>query len=168
MHYFKKQRQVFNGARCLANSAAILKRPYTHADWVRPGIMLYGISPFAGSAGADLELKAVMGFYSRIICVLELKKGDKIGYGSTWECPEAMRVGVVAVGYGDGYLRHANSGTPMLVDGQRCPLVGRVSMDMISVDLRAQPSAKIGSLVTLWDEHLPAEEVAGHMVYDCL
>ena len=150
--------------RSIANSAAILGWPQTHDDpfahWVRPGIMLYGVSPFINGTAADYNLKPVMTLTSQLIAINHYKKGDAIGYAASWVCPHDMPVGVVAMGYGDGYPRHAVSGTPVLVNGKRVPLIGRVSMDMLSVDLSSQPQVHIGDAVTLWGEGLPVEEVA--------
>ncbi len=147
----------------LANSAGVLGWPESHGDWVRPGIMLYGISPFVGARGESHGLRPVMTLTSRLIAVNKLKRGDAIGYGGTWICPEDMLVGVVAVGYGDGYPRHAPAGTPVLVNDSRVALVGRVSMDLVTVDLRTQPAARPGDPVILWGRGLPAEEVAEHV-----
>jgi len=147
----------------LANSAAVLGWPESHGDWVRPGIMLYGISPFVGGTGGDHSLRPVMTLASNVIAVNRLRKGDAVGYGGTWICPEDMPVGVVAAGYADGYPRHAPAGTPVLVNDVRTQLIGRVSMDLVSVDLRPQPTAKPGDPVILWGHGLPAEEVAGHV-----
>ncbi len=143
-----------------ANSAAILSFPASHYDWVRPGIMLYGASPFTNSTGPELGLKPVMTLRSSLISVKNLKKGERVGYSGTFEAPEDMPMGVVGIGYGDGYPRHAKAGTPLLVNGQPLPLIGRVSMDMITVDLRQQPNAQVGDPVVLWGEGLPAEEIA--------
>lgn len=148
--------------KTIANSAAILAFPDAHVDWVRPGIMLYGVSPFANSNGPQEGLKPVMTLKSRLITVKALKTGEPVGYGATWRCPEDMSVGVVAAGYGDGYPRHAESGTPVLVNGKRVELIGRASMDMLTVDLRSQPQAKTGDPVVLWGEGLPVEEIAKH------
>lgn len=148
--------------KTIANSAGILAFPDAHVDWVRPGIMLYGVSPFSDSNGSQEGLKPVMTLQSRLITVRALKAGDPVGYGATWRCPEDMSVGVVAAGYGDGYPRHAESGTPVLVNGKRVELIGRASMDMLTVDLRSQPQAKTGDPVVLWGEGLPVEEVANH------
>ncbi len=145
----------------IANSAGILAWPAAHGDVVRPGIMLYGVSPMLGENGAQRNLRPVMTLYSELISIRQCKKGDAVGYGGNWVCPEDMPVGVVAMGYGDGYPRHAPSGTPLLVKGRRAALIGRVSMDMICVDLRGQPGAAIGDSVTLWGDGLPAEEIAG-------
>ena len=148
------------GPRSLANSAGILGWPDTHFDWVRPGIMLYGASPFVDSLAADEDLRPVMTLQTRLISIKRLRRGDPVGYGGTWTCPEDMDVGVAAVGYGDGYPRHAPSGTPLLVNGREAALIGRVSMDMITVDLRQHPEAKIGDPVVLWGEGLPVERIA--------
>ncbi len=150
------------GPRSLANSAAILAWPESHGDWVRPGLMIYGASPFADKTGLDHGLLPVMTLWSRLIAINAVKKGSKVGYGGTWEAPEDMLVGVVGVGYGDGYPQFAKNGTPMLVGGCECELVGRVSMDMLTVDLRHQPKAKIGDEVILWGVGLPVERVARH------
>ncbi len=143
-----------------ANSAGVLGWKEPHNDWVRPGIMLYGSSPFLNKTGPEDGLAPVMTFSSRLIAINQFKEGDTIGYGGSWRCPEDMRVGVIAVGYGDGYPRHAPPGTPVLVNGQRVPLVGRVSMDMITVDLRKQPQAKVGDPAILWGRGLSADEIA--------
>lgn len=144
----------------LANSAGIVAWPQSHLDWVRPGIMLYGVSPLLGVAAAALDLQPVMTLQTALISVQQRKKGDPIGYGGEWRCPKDMSVGVAAIGYGDGYPRHAPPDTPVLVNGKRAPLVGRVSMDMITVDLSAQPDARVGDPVALWGPGLPVEEVA--------
>lgn len=157
---FNEVTQSLPGLRSLANSAAILAWPQTHGDAVRPGIMLYGISPFTGKTGLDHDLQAVMTLHSELIAIHHLKQGAQIGYGGTYTCPTDMPVGVIAIGYGDGYPRHAPNGTPVLVNNQRVPLVGRVSMDMITVDLRAQPQAQIGDPAILWGKGLPVEEIA--------
>ena len=175
-------------ARSMANSAALLRYPETHGDWVRPGIMLYGASPFAPSNGEQrngeqpsaqqLGLKPAMTLESRIIAVRELRAGDEIGYGALFCADRTMRIGIVACGYADGYPRQsgrveevtgthrptpggcAPNGTPLLVDGQRTQTLGRVSMDMLCVDLSTLPQAGVGSAVTLWGEGMPIEEVA--------
>lgn len=143
-----------------ANSAAVLRYPETHSAWVRPGIMLYGASPFADVSAEALGLKPAMTLASRIIGVQELVAGDTVGYGATFVADRPMRIGIVAGGYADGYPRHAPSGTPVLVDGARSGTVGRVSMDMLCVDITQLPAAGRGSAVTLWGEGLPADEVA--------
>ena len=144
----------------IGNSAGILAVPASRTDWVRPGIMLYGSSPLAGVTAAELGLRPVMTLTTQLIAVQRLRGGDRIGYGGSWHCPEDMPVGIAAVGYGDGYPRHAPSGTPVLVRETRCPLVGRVSMDMIGLDLRPLPDARPGDAVTLWGQGLPADEIA--------
>lgn len=146
----------------LANSAALLRYPETHGDWVRPGIMLYGISPFAGQTGADLGLLPVMSLESRLIAVQRIRKGEAVGYGATFVAERDMSIGTVACGYADGYPRHAGTGTPILVEGHVTRTLGRVSMDMLSVDLTPVPNAHVGSPVTLWGADLPAEHVASH------
>ena len=149
----------------LANSAAILRFPDSLGDWVRPGIMLYGGSPFPAMRSAEeIGLKPVMTLESELIAVRDLQPGDRVGYGGAFVADRPMRIGVVACGYGDGYPRHAPSGTPILVGGQRTTTVGRVSMDKICVDLGGLAEAKVGSPVTLWGDSgfakLSADEVA--------
>jgi alanine racemase len=122
--------------------------------------MLYGVSPFGDSNGAQEGLRPVMTLRSRLIAVKRLKAGDSVGYGAAWRCPEDMPIGIVAAGYGDGYPRHARSGTPVLVNQQRVELIGHVSMDMLAVDLRLQPNARIGDPVILWGPELAVEEVS--------
>ena len=148
--------------KTMANSAAVINFPETHVDWIRPGLMLYGVSPMKEGNASKHGLKPVMTLESEIISIQHLSKNDPVGYGATWRCPEDMPVGVVAAGYGDGFPRHAKPGTPILVNGVRCSLIGRASMDMLTVDLRNQPDAKIGDRVVLWGESLPIEEVAQH------
>lgn len=152
--------QGLAGERSLANSGGLLAWPETQLEWVRPGLMLYGISPFAGDTGPEQELRPVMTLESRLIAVNRFPRGAAIGYGGAWVCPEDMPVGVAAVGYGDGYPRHAPTGAPVLVNGRRTQIVGRISMDMICVDLRGQPDARVGDPVTLWGRDLPVEEIA--------
>ncbi|MDD5470973.1 MAG: alanine racemase, partial [Sideroxydans sp.] len=157
--------------RSLANSAAILRHPAAHADWVRPGIMLYGSSPFADISAESLGLQPVMTLSSELISVREIKAGDAVGYGATFRAERSMRIGTVACGYADGFPRHAATGTPILVDGKRTRTVGRVSMDMLSVDLSALPDARVGSRVVLWGEGMPIDEVAlaaGTISYELL
>ena len=157
--------------RSLANSAALLRFPDTHADWVRPGIMLYGCSPFADESAESLGLQPVMTLASELLAVRELGKGDRVGYGGAFVAPKRMRIGVVACGYADGYPRHAPDGTPVLVAGRRARTAGRVSMDMLTVDLTGVPEAAVGAPVTLWGEGLSADEVAtaaGTISYELL
>ena len=162
-----RQRRLFletleslEGERSLANSAALLAWPDTHLDWVRPGVMLYGSSPLLEVSAVDLDLRPVMTLGTQLISVEQRRPGDAVGYGAAWQCPEWMPVGIAAIGYGDGYPRHAPSGTPVLVNGRRAALAGRVSMDMIGIDLRGHPEARVGDPVTLWGDGLPVDEVA--------
>ncbi len=154
--------QHCDGPISIASSARLLSPQLHKRQWGRCGGLLYGLSPLSGRCGLDEGLSPVMTLQAKIIAVKQCKKGDFVGYGCTWKCPETMPLGVVAIGYADGYPRHAKSGTPVLVDGTICPLVGRVSMDFITIDLRRKPDAKFGDMVTLWGEGLPAETVATH------
>ena len=158
---FRPLTEGFDGPLTMANSAALLRFPQTHADWVRPGILLYGASPAtAYASAAQIGLKPVMRFEARVIAVQHLQPGERIGYGGIFTAERAMRIGTVACGYADGYPRHAPNGTPVAVDGVRSRLVGRVSMDMISVDLTDIPAAGLGSVVELWGEHVSLDDVA--------
>ncbi|MBK7134921.1 MAG: alanine racemase [Rhodocyclales bacterium] len=156
----------------LANSAALLRFPEVRRGWARPGIMLYGSSPFPqDETAAQLGLRPVMTLSSELIAVHDLQKGDRVGYGGVFSADEPMRIGIVACGYADGYPRHAPTGTPILVEGHRTRTVGRVSMDMIMVDLTGIPAAGIGSPVVLWGEGLPVDDVAaaaGTVSYELL
>ena len=151
------------GERSLSNSGGVLHQAVLQAelqnDWVRPGIMLYGGTPGVRSA-AEFGLRPTMTLSSEIIAIQDLVAGDTVGYGSRFEASGPMQVGVVACGYADGYPRHAPHGTPVIVDGVRTTVVGRVSMDMMTVDLTPIPNARIGSKVTLWGDGLPIDEVA--------
>lgn len=146
--------------RSLANSAALLTLPDAHFEWVRPGIALYGVSAVAQTAAVDYGLRSVMTFRSQLIAIQNLMKGDTIGYHGHWCCPSEMRVGIVGIGYGDGYPYDAPDGTKILLNEQPVNLIGRVCMDMLAVDLRSQPTAKIGDPVILWGKQLPIEVVA--------
>jgi alanine racemase len=146
--------------RSLANSAALLRYPETHADWVRPGIMLYGASPFLGVSANEIGLKPAMTLSSQIIAIQELRKGDEVGYGAMFRAERRMRIGIVACGYADGYPRHAPTGTPILVAGHRTRTIGRVSMDMLYADLSEFRDVGVGSPVILWGEGMPIEDVA--------
>jgi alanine racemase len=147
------------GTRSLSNSAGVLLHQELKTDWIRPGIMLYGGSPGGGSA-EEFGLQPTMTLTSEIIGVQEIAAGEVVGYGSRFKADVPMRIGVVACGYADGYPRVAPAGTPVLVDGARTRLVGRVSMDMLTVDLTELPQAGMGSKVTLWGCGLPIDEVA--------
>lgn len=148
-----------DGEISVANSAAVLLHQEMTADWVRPGVMLYGASPMGVDAAA-LGLLPSMTLQSRLIALQTLQAGEFVGYGSVFKADKPMRIGVVACGYADGYPRHAKAGTPVLVDGHRVSLIGRVSMDMLTVDITALPHVNVGSSVTLWGEGLPIDEVA--------
>ena len=151
------------GQRSFANSAVVLSGltpAVLRGEWIRPGIMLYGPSPLLGEDGPERDLRPVMTVTAPLIAVKNLEPGAHVGYGATWTATRPTQVGVVAIGYADGYPRHAPSGTPVLVHGQECPLVGRVSMDMLEVDLTGVPHARVGDWVTLWGEGLPVERVA--------
>lgn len=155
----------------LANSAALLRFREAREGWVRPGIMLYGCSPFPDWSAADIGLQPAMTLASELIAVQNLAPGERVGYGFSFEAKAPMTIGVVACGYADGYPRHAPTGTPVLVKGQRTRLVGRVSMDLLCVDITDLEEAYIGTPVTLWGEGLPAEEVAaaaGTVSYELL
>ncbi|MBO1518076.1 alanine racemase [Oceanisphaera pacifica] len=147
----------------LCNSAGVMAFPQAHSDFIRPGIMLYGITPFAEQQGSDVGLRPAMDFTSSLIAVREHKAGEPIGYGASWVSPRDTRIGVIAVGYGDGYPRMAPAGTPVLVNGRRVPLVGRVAMDMATVDLGPEGTEQVGDEVILWGNGLAAEEVARHV-----
>jgi alanine racemase len=162
---------VYRAPRSMANSAALLRYPATHGDWVRPGIMLYGASPFGDTSAQQLGLRPVMTLSSEIISVREIKTGEYVGYAGLFRAEQNTRIGVVACGYADGYPRHAPTGTPILVNGQRTRTLGRVSMDMIGVDLSNIADAQVGSRVVLWGKGLPVEEVAktaGTISYELL
>jgi alanine racemase len=148
------------GARSIANSAALLGWPASRADWVRPGLMLYGLSPFAGDAGAALSLRPVMTLHTEVIAIKSVRPGETVGYGGVWRAPRETRMAVIAAGYGDGYPRSAPGGTPVLVNGVRAPLIGRVSMDMLTVDVTGLEGTATGDPVVLWGEGVPVEEVA--------
>lgn len=145
-----------------ANSAAIVAAPASHLDSVRPGIMLYGGSPLAGKAAFEFDLQPVMTLSARVIAVNDVPQGDSVGYGATWHAPRDSRVGVIGIGYGDGYPRHAMPGTPVRIGTELVPMVGRVSMDMITVDLTAHPQVGVGDEAVLWGEDLSADVVARH------
>ncbi len=144
----------------IGNSGGLLACPAARTAWVRPGIMLYGGSPFSSLDAASCDLQPVMTLRTQISAIHHFHAGDRIGYGGTYACPEEMPVGVAAIGYGDGYPRHAPTGTPVLVGGKRVALIGRVSMDSISLDLRQAPGTQPGDEVILWGRGLPVEEVA--------
>lgn len=146
--------------RSLANSAAIVQQPQTHTDWVRPGIMLYGATPIADKTAVSIGLQPVMTLQSGLIGVQEIQAGESVGYGSLFTADKPTKVGIVACGYADGYPRHAPTGTPIAVNGVLTRTLGRVSMDMLAVDITDIPDAWIGSTVELWGEQVPVDAVA--------
>ncbi|MFC3151971.1 alanine racemase [Litoribrevibacter euphylliae] len=145
----------------IANSAVILSRPDLHRDWVRPGIMLYGVSPFGAGQLVD-SLKPVMTLRASVIALRDVEEGEWIGYGATYQCSTPKKIATVSLGYGDGYPRSAPSGTPCYLNGVYTELVGRVSMDMLTVDVSHIPDVALGDQVELWGEHVPVEQVAAH------
>lgn len=147
-------------ALSLANSSAALCWPTSHRQWIRVGGALYGLSVAKGQTGADFGLQAAMTLSTRLISVQHIKKAERVGYAGAYICPEDMLVGVAAIGYGDGYPRNISAGTPVLVNGERVPIIGRVSMDLMTIDLRSQPEAKVGDEVVLWGNGLAIEEIA--------
>ncbi len=162
-----QQLQLFNdtlnnsfGEKSSANSAGLIAWPAARQDWVRPGLMLYGASPMLATSAAQLGLLPVMSLYSRIIAIKHIKKGQAVGYGGSWVADKAVLIGVVSIGYGDGYPRYAKPGTPILIGDKRVSLIGRVSMDMLTVDLSAYTDIKLGDKVMLWGRGLPVEEIA--------
>jgi alanine racemase len=160
MRRFNEATKGIDLPRSLANTAAIFSHPRSHGDIARLGIGLYGATPFADRSAEALGLKPVMTLSSHLIAIQELQPGEAIGYGATFRAERKTKIGVVACGYADGYPRHAPSGTPILVNGVRTKTLGRVSMDMITVDLAAIPEARVGSPVTLWGEGMPIDDVA--------
>ncbi len=144
----------------LSNSAAILNYPSAHRDIVRPGILLYGISPLSDRQASEFDLRPAMTLTCELVAINHCRKGDTVGYGASYTCPENMPIGVAAIGYGDGYSRHFRNGTPVLVNGKLAWLAGRVSMDLITLDLRGHDDTVTGDKVTLWGEGLPIETVA--------
>ena len=160
---FQQHIKKDSGLKSLASSAAALTRSETHYDMIRPGLALYGISPFADKDADEFKLKPVMTLKSRLIAVRDHKAGESVGYGATWTATKDTKLGVVAVGYGDGYPRMAPQGTPLLINGRLVPLVGRVSMDMLTVDLGLDCADKVGDEVILWGKGLPAAQVAKHI-----
>lgn len=148
--------------RSLCNSAALFTRPDAHAEWVRPGLALYGVSPFAELLGSQLGLQPAMRLVSTVIAVREVMQGETVGYGGLWKAAHNSRIAILAAGYGDGLCRSTASGTPVLIGGQRATIAGRVSMDMIAVDVSRLPPVQVGESAVLWGPELPVEEVAAH------
>lgn len=162
-----QQLQLFNttlnkhsGEKSSANSAGLIAWAATRQDWVRPGLMLYGVSPMLTKTAAQLDLLPVMNLYSRIIAIKYLRKGQAVGYGSCWIAEKDTVLAVISIGYGDGYPRYAKQGTPVLINNKRMPLVGRVSMDMLTVDLSGHADIRLGDKVKLWGDGLPVEEIS--------
>lgn len=159
------------GDTSLANSAAILGWPASHGRWVRAGGVLYGVSVVEGKSGADFGFEPAMTLSARLIAINTVRAGEPVGYGGGWRCPKDMPVGVVAIGYADGYPRVARPGTPVLLRGRPAPIVGRVSMDLLTIDLSGHPEAAIGDDVVLWGDGLPVEtigECAGTIGYELI
>lgn len=148
--------------RSLANSAAILTLPATHMDWVRAGLMLYGVSPLQDLGTAELGLRPALTLSARIIAIHDVQPGETVGYCADWTAARPSRIATVCCGYADGYPRSAQSGTPVWLEGQRVPVAGRVSMDMLGIDITDCPQAQLGSEVELFGRHLPVDEVARH------
>jgi alanine racemase len=168
---FERTTLGIEAERSIANSAGLLAWPQSRAQWVRPGLALFGVSPLPGKTGEQLGLKPVMRLGTELIAIRQVKQGETVGYGAAWTAGRDSRIGVAAIGYGDGYPRHLGNGTPVLLDGRRVPLVGRVSMDMITVDLTDFPRARVGDSLTLWGRGLPVEELArlaGTIPYEML
>ena len=157
---FEAHAGAIRAPRSLANSAAIMSWPQAHGDWVRPGIMLYGATPLPAEHPASAGLRPTMRLESALISIRELSAGEPIGYGARFVCDRPTRVGVAAMGYADGYPRHARDGTPVAVNDRPTRIIGRVSMDMLTVDLSEQPDARVGDPVELWGARIPANAVA--------
>ena len=162
-----KQLETFNqhtlglpGPRSFCNSAGLISIPGARGDWNRPGLLLYGVSPFLEPHEIESQLQPVMEMQSAIVSIKEIPAGSSVGYGSNWIAERPTRLGIIAMGYADGYPRHAENGTPVLVNGKRVPLIGRVSMDMLAVDLTDLPDARRGDKAILWGKGLPIAEVA--------
>jgi alanine racemase len=160
INLFRKLSAELPDQKSLANSAGICAWQDTHLNWLRPGLLLYGVSPMNSVHQLSLPIQPVMTLKAQVISVRHIKKGQAVGYGGHWQSQQDTMIGVIAIGYGDGYPRHAENGTPVLINGSRVPLVGRVSMDMITVDLGPDATVKIGDQATLWGKDLPIEEVA--------
>lgn len=157
---FEELTSSLNFEKSIANSAGIIVRSDARIDWVRPGLMLYGMSPLGEQSARELGLRPAMTLSAPLIAVREVKAGEAVGYGGLWRAPRDARVGIAAIGYGDGYPRTMRNGAPVLVDDQPATIAGRVSMDMIAIDVTHLPEARVGSDVILWGRGLPAERVA--------
>jgi alanine racemase len=158
-------REATRGLDCaisIANSAGVFSDLHLGCDWVRPGLALYGASPFANRTGEDLGLRPVMSLETSVIAVRHVPHGETVGYGGAWQATRDSKIAIVAAGYGDGLARGLPNGTPVLIEGRRAPLCGRVSMDMIAVDVTELPGVQVGTPAVLWGKGLPVEEVARH------
>jgi len=148
-------------AHCLANSAGIIAWPAGHGEWVRPGLMMYGVSPMLNTSGKDHQLKPVMRLTTKVIAIRDVDAAQGVGYGGSWQSTQPTKLAVVAMGYGDGYPRHAKHGTPVVIAGKRYGIAGNISMDMISVDIGENADGiKVGDEVVMWGPELPVEEIA--------
>ncbi|WP_419149677.1 alanine racemase [Pseudoalteromonas 'SMAR'] len=169
---FTRLVDTLSGPLCLANSAAVIGWPQTHGDWIRPGLMLYGISPMQNGVGQQHGLQPVMRLTTKVIAIRQLKANSPVGYGGRWQSPCDTQLAIIGVGYGDGYPRHAQCGTPVVIRNKRYGIVGSVSMDMISVDIGAnRDNIKVGDEVEMWGPNLAVEEVArcaGTIPYELL
>lgn len=152
-----------NLACSFANSAAIWQFPESHHQWTRPGISLYGASPFADQSAESLGLKPVMTLKSRVIAERTISEGETVGYGARWSARKSSKIATIAIGYGDGYPRHAPDGTPVWINGQEVPLAGKVSMDMLTIDVSDVSGSVLDQEVELWGENLPVDRVASHI-----
>ena len=168
---FERVMEGIDAERSIANSAGVIAWPDSHADWVRPGLMLYGVSPMRDKTALDLGLRPAMTLTSELIAVRTVPAGGHVGYGGHWVAQEETRIGVAAIGYGDGYTRHLGDGTPVLVAGRPATLVGCISMDLITIDLSRVSSAQPGDEVVLWGDRVPVEGLAvaaGTIPYELL
>ena len=158
---FDNLTQEVQQAHCLSNSAGIIAWPSGHGDWVRPGLMLYGVSPMANHTGKDHQLKPVMRLTTKVIAVRNVGAHEQVGYGGRWQSDKPTVLAVVALGYGDGYPRHAKEGTPVIINGHRYGIVGSVAMDMITLDIGNNVhNVEVGDEVIMWGPELPVEEIA--------
>lgn len=153
--------------RSVANSAAVIALPESHQDWVRPGLMLYGMSPMPKKTAADFGLQPAMTLSTQLIAVQNIGVGEAVGYNGIWRAQRQSRIGIAAIGYGDGFPRGTRGGAPVLVAGQEVPLAGRVSMDMIAIDITDLPQAQAGDEVIVWGNGLPAERLASYADTTC-
>ena len=171
MAAFEQVAGKLSGSRSLANSAAILSLAQSHQDWVRPGLMLYGVSPFSSQQDCDQHLQPAMTMATRVIAIQNVPQGESVGYNQAWTARTDSRIAVAAVGYGDGYPRNTASGTPVLVDGARARSAGHVAMDMMLIDVTELPSVSVGAPVELWGKNLSIAEVAtcsGYSPYELM